>query len=453
MCPRCDATVQPTWTYCRECGYAPEPVAEPDFGDAQDAIAVPPPEPAPGFGPSPGFGAAAAVPGAAADDAVIPSAGEPGDTLPPVAEDPVDGWASPSSAAFDAPAPSSFASGATPSASEPLGGAEPAGDGSAPGFGRGDAAGPVPPDSGAGERFDAAAFDPDALAGTPYIEEEVDAAPAAPAPIVFESAPPGPGLMGFESDPTPPRPPADVPGGGGSGSSPFSVNRVVAVVAIALGALILVGGILVLTGGGSKENVSTSAPGKTTPPPLGALTVSTSTIVDPLAPVSTTTVPVRDCDTITAMKSVDGADFTPCNGKFTIDFPGRPDTRLSDADLSMGKVTLNVHSSTSVEPPLPVRYLAGWAVLPKEPTQEEALEGMGALTAKMGCTLTNPMMFQDQPAYACKGAGDGSPNPENPTSAVGFTFVRGNMVYALASLSYENTQKQLETFANTFTPV
>ena len=506
MCPRCGASVQPTWSYCRECGYAPEPVAEPDLDEPQDVIEVPPAgaTAAPGFGPGPG---SPRDPDAGPDSgpdsgsgwgpdsgsvADVPSA--PGFGPPTAADDTfldasdstsvdADAWGAPRPAAFDAPTPSAFSTGATPAPLAPMGADE--GDlldggvdghdgddvGSkppAPGFASspgpalyaptGPVGGGFVDDAGLDERFDAGAFDPDALAGTPYEEPDPEVAEdkpsAAPAPIVFEGAPSGPGLpVGFGPEPATPRPPV-APTGGGSSSSPFSVNRVVAVVAIVLGALILVGGIVLLTGGGSKEAVSTNGtPGKSTPPPLGALAVSTTAVGDALSPATTTTTAVRDCDTVAVMRSVDGAEYTPCTAKFKINFPGRPDTHVSDADLSMGRVQLNVHSSTSPEPPVPIRYEAAWAMLPKEPTQEEALEGMGALTGKMGCSLTGPIMFQDQPAYACKGPGDGTPDPKQPTTAVGVTFVRGNIVYALVSNSYVNTQKQLDAFAATFTPV
>jgi hypothetical protein len=252
-------------------------------------------------------------------------------------------------------------------------------------------------------------------------------------------------------------PPREPVGPADTGSrSPFTVNRAVAIVAVAVGALILVGGIVLLTGG-SKDNVATTGtPGKTAPPPLGAIAVTSSTVADPFAPVSTTTAPVgsqRECDTVAIMHSADGSDYTPCTAGFKVRFPGRPDTHVFDTDMSMGRVALSVHSSTNPDPLEPIRYEAGWGNLPKEPTPEEAVEAMGALTGKMGCSLTGPTTFQGQPAYSCKGPGSGAPDPKHTTVGVGITFVRGTHVYALMTTAYSASQKQLDTFATTFTPV
>jgi hypothetical protein len=502
MCPRCGASVQPEWTFCRDCGYAPDAAAvEPDLDDTAAPIEAPPassadatpdaspdlspgsrsdwpadapgdasggspfdappaPSAAPGFGPSPGFGAPGTGPGASGTDLPIVGSWNEGDAPAPAD---AASWAAPQAGGFDAPAPSSFSAGA---------GSEPGFDPPvAPGFGPGPGLRGEPgpdadafaPEPFAPEPFDPAAFDPDALAGTPYEEPEPEpepaapAPPVAPAPITFQSTSSGPpGLpASFGGDAPPPRPPVGGAPGGGA-SSPFSINRAVAIGAVAIGALILVGGILLLTGG-SKDAVSTTGtPGKTTPPPLGAIAVTSTTVVDPLAPVSTTTSPPgaqRDCDTIAIMHSVDGSDFTPCTAGFKVRFPGRPDTHVTDADISMGHVQFNVHSSTNPDPLEPIRYEVGWATLPKEPTPEEAVEAMGALTATMGCSLTGPITFQDQPAYSCKGAGTGAPDPKNPTVALGIAFVRGNHVYAVMATAYTASQKQLDAFAATFTPV
>jgi hypothetical protein len=230
--------------------------------------------------------------------------------------------------------------------------------------------------------------------------------------------------------------------------SPFELNKVVVIAAVALAVLVLGWQALSLMG---SDDTPTAAPG-TTLPPLGAIAPTTVPLTTPdgvtIVPPPETTTPItsgqRQCDSISSVYSVDGRGYTPCDAQFRVDFPGRADIKTSTGETAIGPVQWTSLTSTDVTKEPPVRSVVVFGQLPRELAPEEVEGVQQELVALLFAKPGAPTTYQDLPALSFSAV------DANGDEVDGIAFVNGTTAYALAARSQGDPGPALTALRDTF---
>lgn len=226
--------------------------------------------------------------------------------------------------------------------------------------------------------------------------------------------------------------------------SPFQVNKTVVVSVVAVSAVVLVLGLVLLTRPSTTVNTSKSgaAGAGSTVPAIGDLQLGSPTTVAP-----TTSTTAFACDSKTSSHSVNGLDYRPCGSGFEIDFPGIPEITTRSDELPTGTVRWTLMVSTQPDQDYRgyTKFAAMWGELSGEPSPDDLKAAMEAAAYQFAAKPGVDTAFHDLPAMDFAGA-------DGLNTTKGIVFVNGKKVIVLATSSTSPNRGNLldalkETFA------